>query len=252
MSLLQAGKAVSGTDLPSRTLVNRLSIGTTTKAHVLRSSRKQEQHRTQFKLLVRKRLAALKVKQGDFRKLIELCRDSKSSEEDRCEASELLGLLHLITPFRHSRRREISRVLIENIREDKARLAWCSAVSIGYLGEVIALRPLLKIARAKGLLRTETRRAAIYALGWLNQPDATPLLIRILEDRKEPTKLRAEAAEALASCGCDSKRAMMALLHSLWSRFADLRFSSAYALGQCATIRREREKSLRAKPAHRD
>ena len=190
------------------------------------------QLRARLKSQVRKRIAALNLGSGGSRKLTEMCRDKQRSEDDRCEAADLLGLLGLIGSLQRRRRLEVAHALLKNIREDNSKLAWCSAVSLGYLGIPATSRPLLNVVG--GPLHSETRRAVIHALGSMFEPRAAPALIDVLKDEKEPTKLRAEAAEALATCGCRSKRAIAALARALGDRSIRVRFFSAFALRQCA------------------
>ena len=192
------------------------------------------QLRARLESQLRDRLAALSLRSGDLRKLIEMCRDKQRSEDDRCEAADLLGLLGLVGSLRRERRFEIAHALLRNIREDKSKLAWCSAVALGYLDGSEAVGPLLRIVKAPVL--TETRRAAVHALGSLGKAETASVLVRVLEDPREPTRLRAEAAEALATCGSNSKRAIAALTRALKTRSVQIRFFSAYALGICARM----------------
>jgi len=187
-----------------------------------------------LKSLVQNRLAALSLKSPDTTKLVGICRDEKRPDEERCEATELLGLLAILDQLHARTYPYVVRALLENLRGDRARLVWCAAVSLGYLESPSSVRPILKLARES--LNIETRRAAIHALGWLSDPRAVPLLVRVLENRKEPPKLRSEAAEALATCGCKSKRAIAALAQALRDQSTQVRFFSAFALGQCAAL----------------
>jgi HEAT repeat protein len=188
--------------------------------------------RAQLESQIRKRIATLNLGSGGLGKLTEMCQDKQRSENDRCEAADLLGLLGLIGSLQRRKRIKIAQALLKNIREDKSKLARCSAVSLVYLGVPATMRPLLNVVR--GPMHTETRRAVIHTLGSMFDPRAAPTLIRVLKDEKEPTMLRAEAAEALATCGCRSKRAINALAHALGDRSIRVRFFSAFALRQCA------------------
>lgn len=192
------------------------------------------QLRARLESQLRKRIAALNMESADSRKLTEICRDKQRSEDERCEAADLLGLLGLIRSLQRRRRLEVAHALLKNIREDKFKLAWCSAVSLGSLRLPATIRPLLSIVR--GPMHSETRRAVIHTLGSMFEPRAAPALMDVLNDEKEPTKLRAEAAEALASCGYNSKRAIAALTRALEARSVQIRFFSAYALGICARM----------------
>jgi HEAT repeat protein len=190
------------------------------------------QLRAQLKSQFRQRAAALNLGSGDSRKLVAMCRDQQRSEDERCEAADLLGLLGLVGSLKRARRLEVAHALLKNIGEDKFKLAWCSAVSLGYLGIPATVRPLINFVQAP--LHSETRRAAIHTLGSMFEPRAAPALIDVLRDEKQPTKLRAEAAAALATCGCRSKLAIAALADALGDRSIRVRHASAFALGQCA------------------
>ena len=179
--------------------------------------------RARLESLIRKRLAALDVQFGNARRLIEICRDKKCLQSKRCEAAELLGLLELMGVLQPRMRSGVVHALLQNIREDNSNLAWCSAVSIGYLGRPKSVGPLLRILKRP--IRTETRRAVVNALGWLNDRRATAALVRILDNHREPAILRAEAAEALGPCG--SRRAFTSLVRAVGSRSHRVRRGAA-------------------------
>jgi hypothetical protein len=185
-------------------------------------------------MLVRRQLKELKLKSPDVGKLTEICRDREFPEDTRCKAAYLFGTLESISLLPRRKRAGVVHALLENIREGKFRLAWCSAVSLGNLESPESVRPLLNIVR--GPLRSETRRAAVHALGVIGRPAATRTLVRVLGNKHETAKMRGEAAEALITCSYGSKRVIDALTRALKSRSVEVRFFSVYALGQCAVF----------------
>jgi HEAT repeat protein len=181
---------------------------------------------------VRKRLAALDVKPANLGKLIAITRDRKRSESDRCDAAELLGLLEFVGTVERRKRSQVVRSLLRNMSEGKVKLAWCSAVSLGHLNSKVAVRPLMRVAT--GPMQSEIRRAAIYGLGILGDRRAASLLSHVLENPMDTPQVRGQAAEALATCGCRSKLAIAALTRAMQDKSVEIRFFSAFALGQCA------------------
>ncbi len=76
----------------------------------------------------------------------------------------------------------------------------------------------------------EVRRAALYALGMLGDADEIAPIVRILENLDENAILRGMAAEALADLR--SETALPALRRALTDRSAEVRYWSAFALGE--------------------
>jgi HEAT repeat protein len=189
---------------------------------------------SRLELQVRKRIMHLGVDPPGIGKLTKICGDKRRSEYERCEACELLGLLELVGAFERRERLQVARTLLENFKEDSVKLSWCSAVALGYLKGRITIRPLLQVVR--GSMASEMRRAAIHSLGLLGNPRAATVIIHVLENPKEPPEVRAEAAEALATCGRSSKRAVAALTRALMDESVEVRFFSSFALGQCALL----------------
>jgi HEAT repeat protein len=74
----------------------------------------------------------------------------------------------------------------------------------------------------------ERRVAAVSALGSMRAADALAALVRILDDRNEPSALRDEAAVSLGYLG--DPRARDALIRGLDDRNADVVFSCVFAL----------------------
>lgn len=184
--------------------------------------------------LVKKKLSALNVESVNLGKLIAISRDRRRSEGDRCEAVELLGLLEFEGTLDKQTRPHVVRSLLRNFSEGKVKLSWCSAVSLGHLNSIAAVRPLMKVVR--GAKQSEIRRAAIHCLGVLGDRKAAALLSRVLVNATEPPPVRAQAAEALTTCGRRSKPAIAALVSALRSKSVEVRFFSAFALGQCALL----------------
>jgi HEAT repeat protein len=187
--------------------------------------------RTKLQRTVIKRLRALKLSHRE--QLIQLALDARSPIKRRSEAIYLLGLLSDLDKL-GGQERAFVPLLIKVMKEDIPLIAWSAAVALAQIGDWSAVDKLRRIAKNNNA--EETRRAAIYALGRLGDPRATPVLVRVLENPREPTRLRAEAAEALATCGYSSKRAIAALTRALRVRSVQIRFFSAYALGICARM----------------
>jgi len=141
---------------------------------------------------------------------------------------ELVGLLSLL---RKLEKKDIARavvILSKLVLKERRVLAWSAAVSLGYIDEPSSV-PRLINAATKGVSR-ENRRAAISALGVLGDRRAAAILVRVLRDRHEAADIRSEAAEALASCGGNSIRAVEALTTASSDRSERVRLSSASSL----------------------
>lgn len=180
-------------------------------------------HALEVARYVDRRLNALGDPSAD--ELIGVAGDKGRSDDDRSEAISLLGLLKESRAITH---------LLDTLKEDKHLLSWASAVALGQIGSSTAVGPLLEVLRSSA--SAETRRAAIHALGLLGDRRAASGLVRVLEDLAEPATTRGEAAEALSTCGLRSPRALAALTRALADPSAEVRFWSAYALGQYALL----------------
>jgi HEAT repeat protein len=79
----------------------------------------------------------------------------------------------------------------------------------------------------------EARKRAAWALGFLNDEEAAPALLRTLGDRNDATDVRAYAAEALGHMAPQTPRdeALAALLRALTDPAPEIRFWAAFALG---------------------
>lgn len=162
------------------------------------------------------------------RELVDVSGDTKLATRRRSEAAELLGLLALLGKLPRTNKPEAVRVLTRMVRDDGRISAWSAATSLGYIGAPSSVPKL--IHAAAGSVQKESRRAAIYALGFLGDRRAADVLARTLRNEKE-SKVRAEAAEALASCGRHSERALSALIGACKDPSARVRFFAAHALG---------------------
>ncbi|HEY2352928.1 MAG TPA: HEAT repeat domain-containing protein [Candidatus Acidoferrum sp.] len=163
--------------------------------------------------------------------LSQLAVDVRSPIKRRSDAIYLLGLLSGLDKL-GDQERVVVILLLKVMQEDIPLMAWSAAVALAQIGDRSAVHALTQIATSDNA--EETKRAAIYALGSLSDPRAAPTLVRILGNKRKSTKLRAEAAEALANCGYKSKRAITALTNALQDRSVRVKFFSAFALGQCA------------------
>lgn len=79
----------------------------------------------------------------------------------------------------------------------------------------------------------EARKRAAWALGFLNDGEAAPVLLRTLGDRKDEADVRAYAAEALGHMAPQTPHdeALAALLRALTDPAPEVRFWAAFALG---------------------
>ena len=175
---------------------------------------------------IRRRKASLGVR--GVRQLVSASNDTELSKSMRSEAVDLIGLLALVGRLRKKQITEVVPTLTRIVAKEHRVLAWSAAVSLGYMDEPYSVSKLIRAAR-KGIQR-ENRRAAIYALGALGDPRPVDLLVLVLRNRHEHPDLRAEAAQALASCGRGSPDAIEALSTALHDPSAEVRFSSATAL----------------------
>ncbi len=80
----------------------------------------------------------------------------------------------------------------------------------------------------------DVRRAALYALGMLGGEDQIATIVKVLEDRGQKAALRGVAAEALADIR--SETALPALRAALADPAAELRYWSAFALGEIGEV----------------
>jgi HEAT repeat protein len=117
--------------------------------------------------------------------------------------------------------------LLKAFKSSSHRLIWESAKSLGLIRSKIAFLPLVQaVAKSRSL---ERRIAAVYALGLLRDGRAAEYLVKVLENHKEASRLRGQAAESLAYLG--NQQVVSSLVKTLRDRSVEVRFWSAFALG---------------------
>jgi HEAT repeat protein len=161
----------------------------------------------------------LAAKVDSFEDLLALAQDRAASSKDRVSACWLLGQL---------RDKRASSALFKAFEDPNTDLNWEAAKSLGILQGKRAVRPLIDF-----LLEAEApekRAAAAYALGLIGDKKALDALLQALLNQNEAATVRGYAAEALAFLG--DTRAVIPLIDSLRDRLPEVRFWSAYALGE--------------------
>lgn len=169
---------------------------------------------------------------GDAEQLIDICYDKTRPQRERSEALHLLLLMKVAGTLRSRERHAAIENLPDLFKEDDPRLAWGAASLLASIGTKSIAQRLRSVVNSS--MEVEVRRAAIYALRMWGVRKAAGELTGVLENKEETPGIRAEAAEALASCGFNSKSALRALTRSLEDQSVEVRFFSAFALGQCA------------------
>jgi HEAT repeat protein len=125
------------------------------------------------------------------------------------------------------------QVLLAAFKDQDINLQWEAAKSLGYLGSKRAVNHLIT-----SLLKAhtaETRAAAAYALGHIQDGRAIDPLLQVLRSKHEEARVRGHAAEALARFK-DSK-IVDGLINELRDSQPEVRFWAAYALGQIGSKR---------------
>ncbi len=167
-------------------------------------------------------LADAKIR--SFDDLIAAVQDRGLGIELRITACWALGLL------RHKR---AVKGLLAAFEDDDISLTWEASKSLGLIGAKRSVRPL--IATLFESQTVDRRAAAAYALGFVGDKRAVEPLLRVLLNRKEETKVRGYATEALAQLG--DNLAIEPLIDCLSDESPEVRFWSAYALGQLGDVR---------------
>lgn len=120
--------------------------------------------------------------------------------------------------------------LMATLKGREPRLRRYAAIALGECRKDDAVPVLIEA------MRTDpdefTRTAAAWALGEIKDPSAIDALLTALADREVPAEVRGQAAEALA-CARDA-RVVPALIAALADSEPEVRFFSAFALGQSA------------------
>lgn len=121
--------------------------------------------------------------------------------------------------------------LLAALHSAEGRVRAQAAISLATLRSLAAVDSLLELLPPGR--DAEMRSLAVYALGEIGDERATEPLLGILVDEGESAKLRAEAADALATLG--AREAVPELLRCLESEAAELRFWAVHALGKLGT-----------------
>lgn len=103
-----------------------------------------------------------------------------------------------------------------------------AARGAGSLGRESATRALLVIATTDP--RVEVRTSAVYGLGETRDARAFDPLLAILQNAGEDSRVRGQAAEVLGHFG--GERALESLIAALADPSAEVRYWSAFALGE--------------------
>jgi len=132
----------------------------------------------------------------------------------------------LAQPGSHGRR--AAPALLEALADASAAVRIAAAQALGQLGAPRAVPHLITalVTDDDG----EVRRAAAYALGLIGDEGATRALVWTLNSKDGAPAVRGMAAESLTNVG--AKSAVPALLATLDDPSAEVRFWSAFALGE--------------------
>lgn len=161
----------------------------------------------------------LEAKVNSFEALLAAVQDQNFDIEVRRIACWALGQL---------RDKRAIKALLIAFRDENVSLRWESAKVLGIIGSKRAVRPLItSLLEAESV---ESRTAAAYALGFIGDKRALDPLLHVLLNHKEEAKVRGEAAEALALLR--DTRAVVPLIECLKDDSPEVRFWSAYALGE--------------------
>lgn len=163
-------------------------------------------------LLLRARITSLKD-------LLDIAQEESGDIELRSIACWLLGRIS---------NKGATKSLLKAFDNSNAKLYWEAAKSLGILGSKRAVRRLINYL-TKGEI-VDKRVAAAHALGLIGDKRALDPLSYVLLDDNEPSVLRGEIAESLANLG-DSD-ATLSLIQSLRDKSPEVKFWSAYALGE--------------------
>ena len=159
-----------------------------------------------------------------FGDLIAAIQDGRLGIDLRMTACWLLGLL---------RDKRAVKGLLAAFQDDDIRLSWEASKSLGLIGGKRIVRPLISTLLEGSSV--DKRAAAAYALGFVGDKRAVEPLLGVLLNAKEETKVREHATEALAHLG--DNRAIEPLIDCLSDESPEVRFWSAYALGQLGDSR---------------
>ncbi len=124
---------------------------------------------------------------------------------------------------------EASDALLSILRTaGNPELIWEAAKALRLTGRQGTASELVKILEADQV--AERRSAAAYALGRFRSRSVVDSLIGVLKNKSEASEVRSNVAEVLGVMA--AKAAVAALIDSLRDSSVDVRFWSAYALGE--------------------
>lgn len=159
------------------------------------------------------------LKVNSFEALLNVAEDENYNVEVRSIACWVLGKI---------RDKRAVGALLKAFKDQDTHLYWEAAKALGFVGSKRAVRPL-----AASLLESDSsyrRAAAAHALGLIGDKRSLEPLLQVLLNPHEDSKTRGEAAEALANL--NDPRAVDPLIKALQDESTEVRFWSAYALGE--------------------
>jgi len=156
-----------------------------------------------------------------YQALIYLIEDKKSDESIKAIACWVLGKLKYKSSV---------TTLLKAFDRGGPSVTWEAAKALGCIKSKRAIKPLISaLLQSK---EAEKRAASAYVLGILRDGRAIEALLNALQNKGEQSKVRGHAAEALAWFGDRRKRVTDALINSLGDTSVEVRFWSAFALGE--------------------
>ena len=165
---------------------------------------------------------------NSFELLVSALQDQGTSLDLRRVACWVLGRLR--------NKRDVD-VLLSAFDEQDMQLSWEAAKSLALVKSKRALKPLI-VALSEAKDRNK-RQAAAYALGSLCDKRAVEPLIKTLTNTLEDATVRGQAAESLGNSR--DRRAVGPLIAPLKDASTEVRFWSAFALGQLGDRRALKE-----------
>jgi HEAT repeat protein len=135
-----------------------------------------------------------------------------------------------------SPKRKTNHYLIDEIGSRSSRRVWEAATKISSEGDLTLVRPLIRMLKQGK--RPVNRAAAAYALSGFRGKDAVVVLEETLRNKAENSRVRGQAAEALAYLG--SNRSISLLTLNLRDQSKEVRFWCAFALGVAGTLSRRK------------
>ncbi len=143
-------------------------------------------------------------------------------------AIEVVGVLEL---------RRAGPILVPFMESHDTHLLWCAQRALSDMASRRTYRPLARIAATHP--DVETQYQACYAISWTHDRAAAPILLELYCRSDLPPRVRGQAAEGLANTlGYTDRRRRIfrqsaaALIQGLRDDSAEVRFWSAFALGQ--------------------